>query len=399
MPTPDARASASARPLASWWTATRPGVPAPETYSSRTRWPGAFGATMITSWPAGGTILPKWTLRPWAKSTAAPGARPGATSASQTSFCTWSGTSSATTCAPRTASATGRTSRPASSAAAREPLPSRRPTTTSTPESRRLSACACPWLPKPTTATVPSSRERSPSRWIVAIGSPSDEGSGTGTSAGSCTAEADAAGADELLERVDGLHRADELEDERVRAEVGDPGPEDLAQRHQLAAGARRRRHLDERELPLDRLARYELLDAEHVDELVHLLLDLLERALLAVDAQGDPGDVGTVGRGDREALDVVAATGEHAGDARERARPVLEQDAERVPHNASASASCSGEYSSTSVAAAPAGIIGKQCSRGSTRQSTTAVRPQASACESASSRRSSESTAIPTAP
>jgi hypothetical protein len=39
------------------------------------------------------------------------------------------------------------TVRPASSAAARDALPERRPTSTSTPESERLSACAWPWLP------------------------------------------------------------------------------------------------------------------------------------------------------------------------------------------------------------------------------------------------------------
>ena len=38
-------------------------------------------------------------------------------------------------------------SSPASSAAAREALPARRPTSTSTPESARLSAWAWPWLP------------------------------------------------------------------------------------------------------------------------------------------------------------------------------------------------------------------------------------------------------------
>jgi hypothetical protein len=51
--------------------------------------------------------------------------------------------------------------------------------------------------------------------------------------------------------------------------------------------------------------------DAEHVDELVHLLLDLLERVLAAVDAQGQARDVGPFGRADRKALDVVAATRE----------------------------------------------------------------------------------------
>ena len=45
------------------------------------------------------------------------------------------------------ASTTGRTLRPSFSALTRELEPSRRPTVTSTPESRRFSACAWPWLP------------------------------------------------------------------------------------------------------------------------------------------------------------------------------------------------------------------------------------------------------------
>ena len=49
----------------------------------------------------------------------------------------------------------------------------------------------------------------------------------------------DAVRADELLERVDLLGRADDLEDERVGAEVGDARVEDLAERHQLGAPAR----------------------------------------------------------------------------------------------------------------------------------------------------------------
>ena len=84
--------------------------------------------------------------------------------------------------------------------------------------------------------------------------------------------------ADELLERVDLLRRADELEDERVGAEVGDARVEDVGEREQLRAAVGRRGDLDQRELALDRLAVRELGDAEHVDELVHLLLDLLER-------------------------------------------------------------------------------------------------------------------------
>src|SRR5207248_7055428 len=75
-------------------------------------------------------------------------------------------------------------------------------------------------------------------------------------------AEADAPGADELLqavrsdellERVDVLRRAGELEHDRVRPEIRDACVEDLAERHQLGPGARRRGDLQQRELALDR--------------------------------------------------------------------------------------------------------------------------------------------------
>src|SRR5919197_2545398 len=293
---------------------------------------------MITSRPSGASMRPKWMLSPCANSTAAPGSRFGRTPASHTCFCTWSGTRMATSCAPRTVSAIEAVSRPASSAACREPLPSRRPTCTSTPESRRFSACACPWLPKPTTATLPSRRSRLPSRWIVAMSvllwsrvrTGSDECLWLGTGARARRpAEADAAGADELLEPVrphellegvDLFGGADELEDDRLRADVGDACVERLREGDQVGALAGRRRHLEQRELALDRLARGELLHAEDVDELVDLLLDLLERMLLAVHAQRDARDVVPLGRADREALDVERAPREHARHAGQRA-------------------------------------------------------------------------------
>ncbi len=51
------------------------------------------------------------------------------------------------TSASADASAEVSTRSPCSSALARDFEPSGRPTRTSTPESRRLSACAWPWLP------------------------------------------------------------------------------------------------------------------------------------------------------------------------------------------------------------------------------------------------------------
>ena len=145
----------------------------------------------------------------------------------------------------------------------------------------------------------------------------------------------------------------------------------------------------DQRELALDRLVGAQLGDAQHVDELVHLLLDLLERVLAAVDAQCQPRDVGPLGRPDREALDVVAAAREELRDARERAGLVLEPHGDRVRRHA-ATTSPPGA-SITSTAAAPAGIIGKHFSSASQRTSTTALRPAENAAVSAASSSSSD--------
>ena len=54
-------------------------------------------------------------------------------------------------------------------------------------------------------------------------------------------------------------------------------GARHLAERDEIGALVGRDADRDERELTLDRLVRTELGHAEHVDELVHLLLDLLE--------------------------------------------------------------------------------------------------------------------------
>src|SRR5579859_1738612 len=219
-------------------------------------------------------------------------------------------------------------------------------------------------------------------------------------------AEADSAGADEFLEavradqfleRVDVFGCADQLEDDRVGAEVGDTRVEDFAERDELGPGARRRGHLQQDEFALDRLAGAELGDAEHVHELVHLLLDLLERLRLAVDAQCDARDVVALGRADREAVDVEAAACEQARDPHQDTWLVLDENGERVLH--AVTASTVSTNSTTSSAAAPLGIIGKQCSHGSTRASTTAVRPEASASASALSSSSSLSTVNPSAP
>ncbi len=54
------------------------GVPPPSTYSSRTRWPGDFGAIIVTSTSAGGTIVPNRMLNPWASISILPAESEGA---------------------------------------------------------------------------------------------------------------------------------------------------------------------------------------------------------------------------------------------------------------------------------------------------------------------------------
>ena len=50
------RAICLALPVASWYTANNPGTPCPSGKISRTRWPGALGAIIVTSTFSGGTI-------------------------------------------------------------------------------------------------------------------------------------------------------------------------------------------------------------------------------------------------------------------------------------------------------------------------------------------------------
>src|SRR5256885_3240620 len=282
-------------------------------------------------------------LNPCAKRRAAPGARFGATSFSKSSGCAPSGTRKATSCAPRTASAKDATVRPASSAAAADGLPSRNPTTTSTPDSCRFSACACPWLPYPSTATFPLSRSALPAlmisaMWEIPFGSDVDGGLRTTclTIPSRCAgaAEADAAGANELahtigpnelFEGLDLVGAADELEGDRIAADVGDLRARDLTERDELGTPVGSNADRDQRELALDGFVGPQLGDAQDVHELVHLLLDLLERVLAAVDAQGQPRDVRPFRRADGEALDVVAAPREELRNARQRAGAVLE--------------------------------------------------------------------------
>ena len=102
---------------------------------------------MPTSTSGPGSIWSKWIENPWANISRLPGAIPSLISLSQTSACFSSGSSTITTSPSLAASAIDVTRRPSAFAFSTEDESSRRPTTTSTPESFRFSAWAWPWEP------------------------------------------------------------------------------------------------------------------------------------------------------------------------------------------------------------------------------------------------------------
>ena len=123
-------------------------MPWPSLKTSRTRWPGALGAIIDTSTPAGGSMVPKRMLKPWANISVLPGLRFGSMASRYSLACPVSGVrimmmSAASAAAGRREHGAARP--PA--AFARERLPSGSPTTTPTPLSRRFRAWAWPWLP------------------------------------------------------------------------------------------------------------------------------------------------------------------------------------------------------------------------------------------------------------
>ena len=87
-----------------------------------------------------------------------------------------------------------------------------------------------------------------------------------------------------------------------------------------------------EQQLALDGVVGRDVADIDHVDELVELAEDLLERGRLGVDDDGYPAEsLVRLGRGDRQGVDVEPPAGEEPGDAREHTGLVLDEHREDV--------------------------------------------------------------------
>ena len=150
-------------------------------------------------------------------------------------------------------------------------------------------------------------------------------------------ADGDHAGLDELAdaERLDDPEEvgelvgvAGDLDRDGVGGDVDDLGAEQAGRRRAPGPGSSASAlTLTSSELAVDRGGAVELDDLDHLDQLVELLGDLLERRLLDVDHDRHPRDVGVLGRADRQGVDVEAAPAEEPGDAGQDAGLVLDED------------------------------------------------------------------------
>src|SRR5215472_6626304 len=130
---------------------------------------------------------------------------------------------------------------------------------------------------------------------------------------------------------------------------------------HSVQRGMALRPYVDEHHLALEMGAPGEVFHVQHTHQLVDLLDDLLDGAIVAGGDQRDAGNRRIERLGHGEALNVVAARAEQANDAREFAVMVLNHDGKRVSHS-----------STMSAMPPPGGTMGKTFSSTSTMMSIT---------------------------
>ena len=139
---------------------------------------------------------------------------------------------------------------------------------------------------------------------------------------------------------------AGDLDGDGVGGDVDDLGPEQVHGVQHGAPAGHVGLDLHQQQLAVDRGRAVELDDLDHLDQLVELLGDLLERRLLDVDHDRHPGDVGVLGRPDREGVDVEAAPREQSRDPGQDAGLVLDEDAQGVRAHSSSWFACSSRAS-----------------------------------------------------
>ena len=142
-----------------------------------------------------------------------------------------------------------------------------------------------------------------------------------------------AEGGDVRYELADLDFGAGELHDVARRVRRQHPAAEAPRQRFDRVHPIRGDLQLDEHQLAGEMISAGHVLHRHHVHELEKLGVDLRDHVVGAGGDQRQARDGGVVGGRDRERFNVVAAGRDESGDARERARFVLQEYCDEVAH------------------------------------------------------------------
>ena len=136
-----------------------------------------------------------------------------------------------------------------------------------------------------------------------------------------------------MEELVDFAFIPGHLDGEAGGLHVHDFCAEDVADLHDLGPGGGGGLHLEQDEFPVDDVAVLEIVDFQHVDQLVELFHDLFENLVVAHHHQGHPGNLVVLRGPDVEGIDVESPTAKEAGDPGENPETVLNHDGNGVTH------------------------------------------------------------------
>ena len=134
-------------------------------------------------------------------------------------------------------------------------------------------------------------------------------------------------------EGLDFAFLSGDLDDHGLRGHVDDPAAEDFGQLGDFRPAARRGRDLDQHQVAFDVVLRADVIDADDGHDFFQLFPHLLQHAVVADDDEGHPRELGVFRLPHRQAIDVVAARGQHARNVRKHARHVLNQCGKHVTH------------------------------------------------------------------
>ncbi|MPM65127.1 hypothetical protein SDC9_112019 [bioreactor metagenome] len=127
------------------------------------------------------------------------------------------------------------------------------------------------------------------------------------------------------------VQAAGHLKGHRGSGDIDDLCLEDLGKLHHLRAAFTFGGDLDHDQLALQAPRLGHLIHALDIDELAHLLLDLLDSRTVAADYDGDAADRLVLRFSDRQAVDVVASSGEQGDDTHQDTGVVVDQDGQCV--------------------------------------------------------------------